>query len=170
LQTGLPVLAELLLQAGANIDAVDVMRRSPIMWAVLYDRPEVARLLLRCVCASASVAAQHVGAAAAAFEWLVCVWRGGQAWFKHSERHIMWPGAGQEEANCKVFLQGHAVLACLYPPSSPRLTLALLAFSLHCRRGAACTRDRQGLTPAQLAAGRPCSRDAELLTLLAKQA
>ncbi|KAI3430848.1 hypothetical protein D9Q98_009258 [Chlorella vulgaris] len=82
--TGLPVLAELLLQAGANIDAVDVMRRSPIMWAVLYDRPEVARLLLR--------------------------------------------------------------------------------------RGAACTRDRQGLTPAQLAAGRPCSRDAELLTLLAKQA
>ncbi|KAL4855575.1 ADP-ribosylation factor GTPase-activating protein AGD3 [Chlorella vulgaris] len=81
--TGLPVLAELLLQAGANIDAVDVMRRSPIMWAVLYDRPEVARLLLR--------------------------------------------------------------------------------------RGAACTRDRQGLTPAQLAAGRACSRDAELLTLLAKQ-
>lgn len=110
------MLAELLLQAGANIDAVDVMRRSPIMWAVLYDRPEVARLLLRCVFASATVAAQHVGAAAAAFEWLVCVWRGGQAWFKHSKRHIMRPGVGQEEANCKVFLQGHAVLACLRPP------------------------------------------------------
>lgn len=80
---GPPVMAELLLQAGAHIDAVDVMRRTPLMYAVLYDQPEVARLLLR--------------------------------------------------------------------------------------RGAACTRDRHGLTAAQLAAGRLCSRDAELAALLSRQ-
>ena len=42
-------MVELLLQAGATIDAVEVMRRSPLMYAVLYDQPEAAKLLLRCV-------------------------------------------------------------------------------------------------------------------------
>jgi ankyrin repeat protein len=75
-------MAELLLQAGAHIDAVEVMRRTSLMYAVLYDRPQLARLLLK--------------------------------------------------------------------------------------RGAACTRDRHGLTAAQLAAARGGSRDAELTALLAR--
>lgn len=36
------------------------------------------------------------------------------------------------------------------------------------RRGAAATRDRHGLTAAQLAAGRDCARDSELAALLAR--
>lgn len=40
-------MVELLLQAGARIDARDVLGRSPLMYAVLYDHPRVARLLLR---------------------------------------------------------------------------------------------------------------------------
>ncbi|KAL4436335.1 hypothetical protein ABPG77_009897 [Micractinium sp. CCAP 211/92] len=77
------VMAELLLQSGAQVDAVEVMRRSPLMYCLLYDHAEAAKLLLR--------------------------------------------------------------------------------------RGAACTRDRHGLTAAQLAQGRPCSRDAELMALLSRQ-
>lgn len=38
---------ELLLQWGADIDARDVFGRTPLMYAVLYDFPEVAKLLLR---------------------------------------------------------------------------------------------------------------------------
>lgn len=36
------------------------------------------------------------------------------------------------------------------------------------RRGAAATRDRHGLTAAQLAAGRDCTRDPDLAALLAR--
>lgn len=43
---GLPLL-ELLLQAGAHVDAADVMRRTPLMYAVLYDQPDQAKHLLR---------------------------------------------------------------------------------------------------------------------------
>ncbi|KAI7840581.1 hypothetical protein COHA_005734 [Chlorella ohadii] len=75
-------VAELLLQAGANIDAVEVMRRTPLMYAVLYDRPQLACHLLR--------------------------------------------------------------------------------------RGSAASRDRRGLTAAQLAAGRMCARDPDLAALLAR--
>ncbi|KAL4420567.1 hypothetical protein ABPG75_010223 [Micractinium tetrahymenae] len=77
------LMAELLLQSGAQIDAVEVMRRSPLMYCLLYDHAQAAKLLLR--------------------------------------------------------------------------------------RGAACTRDRHGLTAAQLAQGRPCSRDGELMALLSQQ-
>lgn len=76
------VVAELLLQAGANIDSVEVLRRSPLMYAILYDRPALACHLLR--------------------------------------------------------------------------------------RGAAASRDRHGLTAAQLAAGRDCARDPDLAALLAR--
>ncbi|PSC71679.1 ADP-ribosylation factor GTPase-activating AGD1 [Micractinium conductrix] len=80
---GDPLMVELLLQSGAQTDAVDVMRRTPLMYSVLYDHPEPAKLLLK--------------------------------------------------------------------------------------RGAACTRDRHGLSPAQLAHGRPCSADSELMALLSRQ-
>jgi ankyrin repeat protein len=40
-------VAELLLQSGAHIDAVDVLRRSPLAYSLLYDQADVARLLLR---------------------------------------------------------------------------------------------------------------------------
>ncbi|PRW20973.1 ADP-ribosylation factor GTPase-activating AGD3-like [Chlorella sorokiniana] len=76
------VVVELLLQAGANIDAVEVLRRTPLMYAILYDRPALACHLLR--------------------------------------------------------------------------------------RGAAASRDRHGLTAAQLAAGRDCARDPDLAALLAR--
>lgn len=53
-----------------------------------------------------------------------------------------------------------ALTHCHYPPTPTP--------PHRCRRGAACTRDRHGLTAAQLAAGRECSRDSELTALLAK--
>jgi len=40
-------LVELLLQNGAHIDSRDVFGRTPLMYAVLFDWPEVAKLLLR---------------------------------------------------------------------------------------------------------------------------
>lgn len=42
-------MAELLLQSGAQVDAVEVMRRSPLMYCLLYDHAEAAKLLLRWV-------------------------------------------------------------------------------------------------------------------------
>ena len=41
------MLLELLLQHSAPLDGRDVFGRTPLMYAVLYDQPAVAKLLLR---------------------------------------------------------------------------------------------------------------------------
>lgn len=39
-QTGDPLIAELLVQCGANVDAADVFRRTPLHYAILYGYPQ----------------------------------------------------------------------------------------------------------------------------------
>ena len=61
---------------------------------------------------------------------------------------------------------------CVYCPPAPRRYAVLydrpqLACHL-LRRGSAASRDRRGLTAAQLAAGRMCARDPDLAALLAR--
>ncbi len=40
-------MVELLLQSGAKMDARDVFGRTPLIYAVVYDQPAAAKMLLR---------------------------------------------------------------------------------------------------------------------------
>jgi hypothetical protein len=150
LQAGSSVMTELLLQSGAHIDAVDVMRRSPLMYAVLYDQPQLARLLLRC--GGPASAAPQRKAGRRGPRSIAC-WCHARGW---PQRHRV--GARRLPVALSVLTS----LRKAHPISQTCLPCAR-------RRGAACSRDRHGLTPAQLAAGRVCGRDPELLALLSRQ-
>lgn len=137
---GMPLL-ELLLQAGAHADAADVMRRTPLMYAVIHDQPDQAKHLLR--------RAPPPPPLCWAAQCLRC-----------EPLHGPCP---PQHAPCPPQRLLDAAGVCLLrpvPPAPPPPPSS--------RRGAACTRDRHGLTVAQLAAGRECGRDAQLAELLAR--
>lgn len=147
-QAGDLLMTELLLQSGAQIDAVEVMRRTPLMYCLLYDQAEAAKLLLRWAPAPACLGCRRRGV--------------GARYLPPRTRWIWALRPALAEAT------GHwcAGEMCHFPPAdSTRPCTPHRA----CRRGAACTRDRHGLTAAQLAQGRPCSGDGELVALLSRQ-
>jgi len=47
MQGGDPVLMELLLLWGADVDAADAFQRTPLMYCMLFDKPEAAKLLIK---------------------------------------------------------------------------------------------------------------------------